>query len=106
MNIKINFLKKKNNWQKGKESFWMDINFYWKCSVCFMFVVIVFSFFFGYYLFMQVKKEFVPTVEGGDKLREAVRQDRVEKALQYFREREENSKKIQSSPVPIIDPSL
>jgi len=103
--IKI-FLKKEKTWTKEKENFWLNINFYWKFTVCFLFAVILFSSFFGYYLFMQINKEPVLSLSGTSPKVETVKKERMEKVLEYFSIRKQKSNQILNYPAPVSDPSL
>ena len=102
----IKFFKREKKFSKEKESWWLNINLYWKLTVSFMFAVIIFSSFFGYYFFMKINKESV--LETGDTIRrsEIVKLERIEKVLEYFYSRKQKSSQIINSPSPIIDPSL
>ena len=102
----IKFLKKEKHFKKEKESTWLNIHFYWKLSVCFMLTATFLSLLLGYYFFTGIRKE--TEVETGSAVGsvETIKKDRIDKALQYFSERESRSNEILNSPSPIIDPSL
>ena len=104
--MQIKLFKKEKNFQNKKESFWLDINLYWKFAVCFIFLVAVGAYFFGYYLFVKINEEsdFGVTADKGQT--QTVKKERIDKVLQYFSEREKKSAEILNSPAPIIDPSL
>jgi hypothetical protein len=102
--MKINFFKKENNFKKKDFSF--NTNFYWKLAVAVASVGVLWAFFFGYNLFMQINQESsflsanpgtqIPTVD----------QNRLNKDLNYFSDRQRKSADILNSPSPVVDPSL
>ncbi len=98
--------KREKNFTKDKETFRLNINFYWQLAVLIMFIVIILSSVFGYYLFVQINQESVVSSGGDSPKIETVKKERVEKVLEYFLEREKNSNRILNSLAPIIDPSL
>ncbi|MFA6077083.1 MAG: hypothetical protein WC735_03345 [Candidatus Paceibacterota bacterium] len=104
--MKIKFLKKEKSFKKKKENLLLNINFYWQLAVLFIFVVILLSSFFGYYLFTQTNKELVLSTVDVIPEVETVKKERIEKVLEYFSRREQKSDKILNSPAPVIDPSL
>lgn len=104
--MEIKFFKKGKNFKKEKENLWLNVNFYWKLAVYFMFVVILLSSFFGYYLFKQTSKEPVLSTSSDDGQVETLKKERVEKILEYFSIRKQKSDQILYSPAPVIDPSL
>ncbi len=102
----IKFFKKEKNFKKEKESLWLNINFYWKLAVCFMFLIFLLSFVFGYRLFMRINKESAFSMNGGGNKIETVEKEKIEKILEYFSLRETKSNQILNSPAPFVDPSL
>ena len=104
--MKIKFFKKEKNFKKAKESLQSNINFYWRLIVFFMFIATLLSFFFGYYLFMQINKESVLPASSDSGKAEKVRKERIDQILEYFSAREQKSNEILNSPAPIADPSL
>ncbi len=102
----IKFFKKEKNWEKGKESSWLHINFYWELAVCLVFLVVLFSFLFGYRFFMRINEEAVLEVNNDNRQVETVKKERIEKVLEYFSLRKQKSSQILNSPAPIVDPSL
>ena len=104
--MKINFFKKEKNWKKEKQSLWLNVNFYWKLAVGFIFITIISSFFFGYYLFQKVNKEFVLEAGGDSSQVKIVKKERILKVLEYFSLRKQKSAEILKFPAPVIDPSL
>lgn len=101
--MQIKFFKKEKNFKKENSPF--SLNFYWELTVCFVFVATLLSFFFGYYLFMQINKE--PVLSVGDISGQVVtvKKERIEKVLEYFSLRKEKSNQIINSG-SVIDPSL
>lgn len=102
--MKINFFKKEKHFKKENSSF--SIDFYWKTAVCFMFLTILISSFFGYYLFRQTNKEPLTTTGKDTEQAYIIKKERIDKALEYFSLREKKSNQILSSSLPIVDPSL
>lgn len=102
----IKFFKKEKNFKKERESLWLNMNFYWQLTVFFMFVVILLSFFFGYYLFAKINKEPALSMDNDISRVEIVKKGRIEKVLEYFSLRKQKSNQILISPAPVADPSL
>ena len=102
----IKFFKKEKKFKKEKENLSLAIDLYWKLAVLLMAIVVIFSAFFGYYLFMNIKKEPALSASGISQQFETVNQDRVNKILEYFSARDKKSNQILNSPSPIVDPSL
>src|SRR3989344_1891476 len=100
------FFKKQKSFQKKKESFWLNINLYWKLAVCFVFVMDVVAYFFGYYLFVRVNKEFILPHGAESGQVKTVKKERIDKILEYFSSRKQRSAEILNSPAPVVDPSL
>jgi flagellar basal body-associated protein FliL len=101
--MKIEFFKKKDDFKK--KTFVINPNFYWKIVVLIAVILVIFSFVFGYYFFVQINQEFVlPDTNTGGQVGK-VNKDRIEKVLNYFSDREQTSKEILNSPVPVVDPS-
>jgi hypothetical protein len=101
--MEIKFLKKKRDFTK--EEINIKPNIYWRYILYITLILAIFSCIFGLYLFMEVNKKLdlpvVNTEEQG-----VVKKERINKALEYFKERENKSIEILNSPSPIIDPSL
>lgn len=104
--MKIKFFKKEKNFSKEKESLWLNINFYWKFAVFFLFAVVVSSALFGRYLFMQTNQELVLSKDKTSPQVETISKERIDSVLEYFSNRDKKSEEILNSPAPVIDPSL
>ncbi len=104
--MEIKFFKKEKVFKKEKESLWMSINFYWKLAVPIMFLVVIFSIFYGYYLFVNINKDPVLESNSTSGQFETVNKDKIGKAFDYFSIRKQKSNQILISPAPFIDPSL
>ena len=104
--MKIKFFTKEKKFGKEKESPWLNMNFYWNIAVCFLFIVILLSSFFGYYLFSRTNKESVGKSSNNSSQIQTIQKERIDKVLEYFSVREQKSSQILYSPSPIIDPSL
>ena len=102
--MKINFLKKKNNFKKKSSDIYLS--FYWEVVVLVTIAVISAFFIFGYYLFIQTNQEIVLPVANGSSQVGVVNKDSIEKVLNFFSERSETTTAILNSPAPVVDPSL
>jgi cell shape-determining protein MreC len=101
--MEIKFLKRKKKFRKGGLGIKPDL--YWRYILYVTFVLIILSFAFGFYLFMRINKEpnlSVASVNRGD----LIKKERIDKVLEYFKEREKKSAEILNSPSLIVDPSL
>ena len=104
--MEIKFFKKEKSFKKDKESLWLNMNLYWNGAVCLIFIVVILSFFLGYYLFMQINKEPMRETTNNSPQIQTIKKERINKALQYFSTKEQKSNQILNSPAPVIDPSL
>ncbi|MEK9182471.1 MAG: hypothetical protein AAB809_00140 [Patescibacteria group bacterium] len=102
MEIKIFKIKKK--FKKG--GIHVNPSVYWNIIQGITFFAIVGSFVFGFSLFRKINKEFISSAENTDKQAETISKERIDRALEYFSDRENKSESILNSPSPIIDPSL
>lgn len=102
MDIKI--FKNKKSFKKG--GFHSNPNISWEFVFWAAFVLVLASFVFGFYLFVQINKEFILPTTIKDGQVPIVNKDRIEKVLNYFSEKEKKSAEILNSPSPIVDPSL
>jgi len=102
--MKINLFKKENSFKKKEFTF--HTNFYWKIILLCAFVMISFSFVFGYYLFIQTSQESILPTTNNDMELFLIKKNNLEKVLNSFSEREKKSIEILNSSVPVVDPSL
>ena len=102
MEIKL-FKKEKNFKKRGS---WFDLRFYWEISLCFAFLAIVFSVFFGYYLFRKINQEPTSSYDGPAPAARAAEKEKIENILKYFSARAQKSKQTINSPSPVSDPSI
>ncbi|MEK7190521.1 MAG: hypothetical protein AAB661_02025 [Patescibacteria group bacterium] len=102
--MQIKLFKKEKSFKKKNFIFHPDL--YWKITVSGILVAILFSFFFGYRLFMEINREAILPAPNGSRQVETVKKDRIEEILRYFSEREKKSAEILNSPAPFVDPSL
>ena len=100
--MEINLFKTKNNFKKKRIA--PQADFYWKMMVLLVFIIMLGSFAFGYYIFNHVKEETF-TSENIVK-KQLAEKERLQKALEYFSAREKKSAEIIASPNPIVDPSI
>jgi hypothetical protein len=101
--MEIKFFKTKKNFKKKSSE--LDPDFYWKLIVFLTFLMILASFIFGYYTFIQVKDESISSAENIGR-KKPVEKERIEKVLEHFSLREEKSAEILNSPASVVDPSL
>ena len=100
----IKFFKKEKSFKKA--NLHLSPNLFWKLSILFIFILSIFSYFLGYYLFKQVNKEPVLEMNNNNSQIETIKKDRIEKVLGYFSTRQQESNKILNSFTSVIDPSL
>ena len=103
--MKINLLKLQKEKKFKKENFDININFYWKILLYVSLVFVIFAFVFGCLLFLKINKDSILPETKVSKQIEKIKQTRIEKALNYFIDKENKSTSILNSPSPIIDPS-
>ena len=89
-----------------KEYSWLDITFFWKLAIGFMFLTALVSLFFGRYIFVEINKAFVLSDDQSSSQIQTIKKESINQILQIFYTRADKSKQITNSPSPIIDPSL
>lgn len=102
--MKIGFSKKEKNFKKSRSR--LSPNIFWKISIFVVFIVVILSSFFGYYLFMKTTEEFVLEEVGVSGPADTIKKERIQKSLDYFSLREKKSNEILNFPAPVSDPSL
>ena len=107
MNLKI--FKTKKKFKKSEHQ--PNPDFYWKIIFFITAVLVFIALGFGIDLFLKVNKEdFSPTIEQpateDDGQSQKISNERINKVLEYFADRENKSKNILNSASPIKDPSL
>lgn len=103
--ITSNLFKKKKKFTK--EGFAVNPSLYWRFILTLAFFIIVLSFLFGFYLLNQLNKPFVPNGDDVSGVNmEATNEERLNKILDYFKEREAISEQIIKEPASIKDPSI
>ena len=102
MKIKISPIKK--NYKKGNDK--INSDFYGMIIVSTFFVLMILSSIFGIYNYKQVTKENILTNENIPGKAEREKKDRINKVLEYFKQREEKSTEIMNSSASVVDPSL
>ncbi|MFA6353651.1 MAG: hypothetical protein WCW93_01835 [Candidatus Paceibacterota bacterium] len=102
--MKIDFFKKEKSFKK--KDFIFHLNLYWIVVLIITISIIFLSFIFSYRLFMQINQEPILSVTNKNGQLPVVNQDRIEKVLNVFSERESNSKQILNSSLSVVDPSL
>jgi hypothetical protein len=101
MNLK--FPKIKKAFRKGGLHTNPDV--YWDILQAAAFIIMVSSFIFGFYLFRKIDREFVTINDDSNSQVKLIGKERVDKILEYFKDKENKSIEILNSPSPIIDPS-
>ena len=101
--MELKSIKRKKKFKKGGSR--IKPNLYWKYILYMTFFLILISFVFAFYLFIKTNKELsLPTIKTSKK--ETIKEEELDNALDYFKEREKKSTEILNSPSPIVDPSL
>lgn len=99
----LKYFKKTKRFKKGGSGIKPDL--FWKYILSITFILIFSSCAFGLYLFLKTDgKAILPAVNINEQ--DLIKKERLEKALDYFEDRERKSAEILNSPSPIIDPSL
>ncbi len=101
--MQIKFFKKEKSFKK--EDLKVNLNLYWQCAVGGAAVIILLSFLFGYSTFTGLNDD-TNTYAGVSDSVPTVSNDRIEKDLNYFSDRAQESTDIINSPSPVADPSL
>lgn len=101
--MEIKFFKKEKGFKK--ESLSLNVNFYWELAVCFVFVAMLVSLFFGYYLFKKMNQEST-TITGEGSRQGLIEKERIDKVLEYFTARKQKSNQIINATTSVVDPSL
>ena len=102
--MKIDFLKIKRNFRK--KSFVINSNFYWRLILFLSLILLLLAFGFSFNLFIKIAKESDLIIEQDNHKTEITQKERIEKVIEYFKEREKKVIEIIDSPAPVIDPSL
>ena len=102
MDLNLKKFKMKKKFKKG--GIHINPNLYWEISLGFIFVLTIGMVVSGYFLFQKTNAELAATVDNNTNAG-AISKERIDKALEYFSKRAENSNAILNSPSPIVDPS-
>jgi uncharacterized ion transporter superfamily protein YfcC len=102
--MNIDFFKNKKSFKKNNYQENPDV--YWKMILWIVFFIVVISFIYGFFLFLQTNKDFEITVSKSNDNLEKERILRTDKMSNYFNERKNKSIEIINSTSPISDPSL
>lgn len=103
MNINIEFLKKKKKFTKGGSGLKPDL--YWRYVLLITFLLVLLSFVFGFFLFLDVTKDRDFSAISVNE-RDTLKKEKINSVLFYFKERENKSNEILNSPSVVVDPSL
>ena len=99
--MKINVFKKERVFKKG--GFHTNPDISWEIVLYISFALMAASFVFGFFLFKEIDKEFIP---GNTMRTKILDKEKVDATLDYFAEREKRSSGIVNSPSPVVDPSI
>lgn len=102
--MNIDFLKKRKSFKKNDYQINPDV--FWKMILWIIFFVIVLSFIYGFFLFLQTNKDLNFNAKNINDNKEEERILRTEKISNYFNERKNKSAEIIKSVSPVSDPSL
>ena len=102
--MKIKLFKKQNNFKK--KDFVFHLNFYWRIIILCAIVMVFSSFLFGYRFFVKINQRPVSQFTNKESMADALNQNNILKALNYFSEKERRSNEILNSPSMVVDPSL
>jgi hypothetical protein len=102
--MKINFLKKnKDHFSIKKGNINPNIYWMWIFSTGLVLTLVFFS--LGFYMFQKINSDSDSTTQAEINSK-AVKKEKIDKALNYFKTREETSGNILNSPAGVVDPSL
>ncbi len=106
MQIKFLKFKREEHYKKKKEDVQSTMHLYWEVAVCFMGVVTLLALLLGYFLFMSINQEPAAQSANSNSSHDTIKKDRLDKVLQYFSTKAQNSIQILNSPAPVTDPSV
>ena len=101
--MQIKFFKIKKSFKKGGLHTNPDV--YWNVLQVVALLLVLASFIFSFYFFKRVNKEFTLSDDNTAGKGATLSKERIDKALEYFAEKNKKSITILNSPSPIIDPS-
>lgn len=101
--MKITLFKTKTSFKK--KALAPEPGFYWKLVILLVFILILLSFIFGYYMFKKAIDESTVSIENINK-KQPVQKEKIQKVLEYFSLREKKSNDILNSNIIVVDPSL
>ena len=96
--------KIEKSWKKNNIS--PNPNLYWMVIFSFGLLLTVAVFVFGFLLFAKVSEDIILSQDTQNVELEKIKKERINKVLNIFETRADNSKKIINSPAPFVDPSL
>jgi hypothetical protein len=102
--MEIKFFKFKKSFKKG--GFHSSPDVFWQFYLLLGLVVVIAAAIFGLMLFMEVNTEPVLDSDVANGKSQAVNEQKINSALEYFRAREQASNEIRNNPSAAIDPSL
>ena len=102
--MKIKIFTNKKSFKKG--GLITNPNLFWAILLGILFLLIICSFVFGFYLFNKINQETYTENDVVNNNSNTKNEGRIDKVLEYFNNREKKSLDILNSPSPIVDPSL
>jgi hypothetical protein len=104
--MKIQLFKKKNKFSHSKWSI-MSPGRHWHIALALASFLVVASFAFGLYLFIEENRAIDSlSLDDGKVAVDTISYERIKKVLDIFTEREKRSEEILNSPASFSDPSL
>ena len=100
----LKLFKKQKSFRKG--GLHIDPNICWKYILFATFTIILLSFAFSFFLFLEVNKSSPVSSAPATSTLDQISGERIDKALEYFRNRQTKSSEILNSPSPLVDPSI
>jgi hypothetical protein len=99
--MEMKIFKIKKSFKKG--GIHVNPSIYWGISLSIAFAIILASVILGFFMFKKISGGLMPA-ESTEQIH-TISKERIDKVLEYFKERELKSAEILSSPSPVIDPS-
>jgi hypothetical protein len=101
--MELKLPKRKKVFKKG--GLYTSPDIFWDIIQVVAFLFILGSLVFGFFLFRKINKAFVVQSENSNTKTTIISKERIDKALEYYANKEKISQNIITLPSPIIDPS-
>src|SRR3989344_1208774 len=102
MDFNLKFLKVKKKFRKGGTFIKLDL--FWKYIVYTTLFLVIFALAFGFYIFFEINNK-QASLRESIQADGAIKADRIDRVLEYFKQRQNKSIEILKNPSPIVDPS-